>query len=321
MISSLLTVIIWGGVVALIVTAAVSPLETLTWWAGWSEDEIDNRDVDETPRREIGDSDGVHYIVYLSGIASLSGRFLIPRERTFIRNLRARLPGAVIVDDVFPYSPAGAPLLHSPRIFDQLWRLIQKTKLQGRRSFLSILINMRNVFQVMVSADHRYGPMFNRGAATVIEDALTRAGYVAGSGAPITVIGYSGGGQIAVGAATFLTARFDAPVDVVSIGGVIASSPGLMALRHLHQLVGARDTVQKIGAIFFPERWAALAYSEWNHARRDGRIFNHKLSNMGHAGPRGYFGLPKTNGVSNNDRTLDVVAEIIAKDHPADVAS
>ncbi len=316
MIVSALTILSLLALVALLITAALSPLETLSWWAGWTEEEIEQGDVATEPAPTTPHS-GRHYFVYLSGIASLSGRFLIPRERAFIRNLRKRYPEAVIIDDVFPYSPSGAPLLAGPRIFDRLWRLIQRMKLEGRQTMLSVLINMRNVFQVMVSADHRYGPIFNHGAANVIEAALLRGGYQRGSGAAVTIIGYSGGGQIAVGASPFLTARLDAPIDVISIGGVIASGPGMLTVRRLHHIFGDRDRIQKLGAIFFPERWALMPHSEWNVAKNHGRVVVHLMEDIAHAGVKGYFGLPKVDGVSNNERTLGVVGKILSGATPS----
>ncbi len=314
MISSFLLIIFGIGVFALLITAALSPIETLSWWAGWTENELDN--IDDAPAAPESNSNRA-YIIYLSGIASISGRFLIPREKAFIKKLQARFPEAAIIADVFPYSPSGSPLLAAPRVFDQLWRWLQKIKLQGRNSLLLTLINLRNVLQVMISADHRYGPIFNQGAAQAIETALLRAGYVRGGGAPITIIGYSGGGQIAVGAAPFLKARLKAPIDVISIGGVIASDPGLVAVRHLHHVIGDSDNVHKIGAVMFPERWAVMAHSEWNAAKRDRRISFYKMEKMAHAGVRGYFGLPKRNGVSNNQRTLERVVSILDSVNPS----
>jgi len=316
MISTILITAISLALVALLITAALSPIETLSWWAGWTEDELDDHGApqpDLSP--DAGRADAKpksQYIVYLSGIASLSGRFVIPREKAFVKNLSKNFPDAMVIDDVFPYSPAGLPLLASPRAFERIWRWVQKVKLEGRQTILSILINMRNVFQVMISADHRYGPIFNQGAATVIEAALLRAGYVRGSGAPVIIIGYSGGGQIAVGAAAFLKSRLGAPIDVISVGGVVASDPGLHFVRRLHYLYGDGDNIQKIGALMFPERWAAMGHSEWNAGRRDGRIILHKMDRMLHAGARGYFGLVKFDGVSNNERTLERVTAILS---------
>ena len=197
-----------------------------------------------------------------------------------------------------------------------MWRWLQNIKLQGRRSVLSVLIKIRNIYQVMISADHRYGPIYNQGAAQAIETALLGAGYKPSGGAPIIIIGYSGGGQFAVGAATFLRARLSAPIDVISIGGVIASDPGFHALRRLHYIFSDGDNIRKFGALMFPERWKLMAHSEWNTARREGRIIFHEMENMIHAGPRGYFGMPKRDGVSNNQRTLDKVVEILHASGP-----
>ena len=246
------------------------------------------------------------------GSLPFPGRYLLPREKAFIKELRNRLPQAVVISDVFPYSPAGVPLLEAPRVFDRLWRNVQKLKLQGRRTILSGLINMRNIFQVMVSADHRYGPIFNQGAATVIKKELLEAGYSPGSGAPVVIIGYSGGGQVAVGATTFLTNWLRAPISVISIGGVMASDPGMHFVHRLHHLHGDKDNIEKLGAVMFPERWSLMGHSEWNSAKQTGRITLHKMQNVRHAGVRGYFGLVKFDGLSNSQRTLDEVERILS---------
>ncbi len=310
MISEILVVSIGLAIVALLTTAALSPLETLSWWAGWTEQEPA---APAASKETADDRENTMYIVYLSGVASISGRYLLRREEIFIRALRRRFPRAVIIEDVFPYSPSGMPLLASPRLFDRLWRWIQKTDLQGRRTLLRGLTNFRNIYQVMVSADHRYGPIFSQGAANGVETALKNAGYRPGSGARIAVLGYSGGAQVAVGAAPFLKARLSAPVDVISIGGVLASDPGIAAVDALHHFCGDRDRIQKLGAMMFAERWKLFASSHWNAAKRDGRIKIHRLENTFHAGPKGYFGLPKRSGRSNNERTLEVVANILSE--------
>lgn len=311
MISDVIFTIAGLGLLLLLLTAALSPLETLSWWAGWTDRELSGEDQTD-PDPEPGHAAKKVFIVYLSGIASISGRFLIARERAFLDGLATKLPDATVISNVFPYSPKGLPLLGAQRFFNRLWRMLQKTKLDGRQSLLSLLINMRNVFQVMVSADHRYGPIFNQGAAHVIESALLRAGYRANARIPIVLIGYSGGAQIAVGAAPFLRARFKAPIDIVSIGGVMASDPGLHIIRRLDHFCGANDRVEKVGATMFPERWSLLAHSEWNQAKKDGRVRIHRMADMGHAGPRGYFGLPKKPGGSNNERLQAVVADALS---------
>ncbi|WDI30538.1 hypothetical protein PUV54_11280 [Hyphococcus flavus] len=307
MISSLLFTVFLVGAFALMLTAALAPIETLSWWAGWTEDEIEHPAA--PPHRDGAER---RYVVYLSGVASLSGRFLLPRETVFIRKLRSELPDATIISDVFPYSPSGAPLLETPRLFGQLWRRVQFFKLSERRTFLSVLTNLRNIYQVMVSADRRYGPIFNQGAAKVIEDALADAGYVRGSGAPVAIIGYSGGAQVAIGAAAFLRARIGAPIDVIGLGGVVASDPGLKYVRTYHHIMGDGDNIQRFGAVLFPDRWKAAAYSDWNAAKREGRIVKHVMPDMIHAGVKGYFGRPLVNGVSNGERTAKKIASLLS---------
>ena len=54
-----------------------------------------------------------------------------------------------------------------------------------------------------------------------------------------------------------------------------------------------------------------MPHSEWNAAKHEGRVFVHPMEGVAHAGVRGYFGLPKVDGVSNNERTLGVVSEIL----------
>ena len=311
------TLIIIAGALAalaLLVTAALSPLETLSWWAGWTEREIDNDEPTDAVNETKMDSMATHYVVYLSGIASISGAYLQPREKSFIAALRRACPDVKILDNVFPYSPAGLPLLASPRLFDRLWRWVQKAKLQGRATILAALINMRNVFQVLISADHRYGPIFNQGAADVIERALRNAGFRAG--APVTIIGYSGGAQVAIGAASFLKARLETPLEVISVGGVMASDPGLHFVDRLHHFHGTGDKIERLGAIIFPERWSAMRHSQWNAGKRDGRIVLYKRDEIQHAGPRGYFGRIKFDKRSNSEKLLPDIVEIIAAGCP-----
>ncbi len=297
------------GLFVLALTAALSPLETLSWWAGWTEDELG----DTAPPPEDGAGRRERYVVYLSGVASISGQFLLPREKAFIRKLEDRLPEASILSDVFPYSPSGRPLLSSPRLFEQLWRRLQFLRIHGRSGLMSRLVNIRNIFQVMVSADHRYGPIFNQGAASVIETALLENGYRLGSNAPVAIIGYSGGAQVALGAAPFLAARLGAPIDIVSVGGVMSSGVGLRYIRKLHHIIGSLDKVERVGAVIFPDRWKAAAYSDWNAAKREGRIDIRHIDDMTHTGVNGYFGrLPgKHGGPSNAERTLKLIADMI----------
>lgn len=311
MIASTLSLIISISVFSLIIAAALSPIESLSWWAGWNDAEA----TDAPPvkiTKPATPHENRRYIIYLSGISTMAGHYLADQEARFLQDLKARIPDAEIISDIFPYSPSGAPLLASPRLLDKVWRRLLAMRLNGRGA-MATLANLRNFFQVLVSADHRYGPIFNLGAAQVIANALERHGYPKGAGAPVAIIGFSGGAQVGLGAAPFLKPAIGAPIDIIALGGVMASDPGVNAVRKIHRFYGARDSVQKLGAIFFPERWRIFSYSAWNKARRTGKITTQRIGSMKHSGPRGYFGLQRY----KDDRRYvdDTVTAVVAALH------
>ena len=309
MIISTISLIAAISICALIAAAALSPIESLSWWAGWNDKEAEFDDT--LPKSVPTSAEEAHFVVYLSGVSTMTGHYLTDREVRFIDQLKQRVPTIEVINDIFPYSPSGAPLLAAPRLLDRFWRLLLARRLKGRTA-MSFLANLRNIFQVLVSADNRYGPIFNFGASQVISEALLRHGYQPGSGAPVTIIGYSGGAQIGLGATPFLTSSLDAPVDVIALGGVLASGPGVGAVRKLHRLYGAKDGVHRLGSLFFPERWGVYAHSKWNKAKREGRIIPQSIGVMKHAGPSGYFGVGEApDGRRYVDHTLDAVAGLL----------
>jgi len=80
---------------------------------------------------------------------------------------------------------------------------------------------------VAVSADRRYGLIYNQGIAQVIYNGLRQRGYE-----PVnTLIGYSGGGQMSVASAPYLSPAILAPIDAISLGGV-----RIAHLEHLYHI-------------------------------------------------------------------------------------
>lgn len=302
---TLLAVLIVGFLIA----GILSPFEALGWWAGW----YGRHPEEEEHVRALYPVDNAEgFVVFLSGIHSVSGETYAEREILFLERLRKRLTDKVVViDDIFPYSVTNRALT-GQRIFAKFWRWALKRKLSGP-GLAGALINFRNVWQVAVSADSRYGPIYNQGSAEMIAKGLELHGYEPGSGVPVTLIGYSGGGQIAVGAAPHLRSMLSAPISVVSLGGVISSDPGLLALEHVYHLYGRRDMVQRTGNFLFPGRWPILPYSAWNQAKQQGVI---KLISMGpadHTGPKGYLDAESflPNGQSYLDATVETIARIV----------
>ena len=241
------------GVLAFLVAGALAPLEALGWWAGWFS-EVEP--VEESTPRERSTSQAQHFLVFLAGIDSVSGESYTPKEVNFIRQLRKRLPETEVVK-LYPYSVTNRPLT-AQRIFARVWRWVLACRLNGR-AVIGFMINLRNLWQVVISADRRYGPLYNEGSPELILRGLERHGYVWESGVPITLLGYSGGGQIACGAASPLHALLGAPLEIISLGGVMSSDPGLSSVQHLYHLYGERDGVQRLGAIFFPDRWPIMS--------------------------------------------------------------
>lgn len=299
------------GLVVLVVfvAGALAPFEALGWWAGWFGDDL----LSARPAPARGAAED--FVVYLSGINSVSGEAYAPREVAFLARLREALKGVTFIDDIFPYSVTNRALT-GQRALARLWRWIHRRKLQGR-ALAGFLINLRNFWQVGVSADRRYGPIYNQGSAQMLLDGLRRHGYRPGKAKSITLIGYSGGSQIAVGAAPYLQAATGARIRVISLGGVISADPGLLALDKLYHLYGSRDGVQRLGALFFPGRWRLLPHSAWNQGLKQGKVELVPLGPVGHTGPGGYLDAasPAT-GPSNLERTLEAVTRLVSPRAP-----
>jgi pimeloyl-ACP methyl ester carboxylesterase len=250
-------------------------------------------------------------VVFLSGIGEASGAWRFPEERRFLDRLRPALPDAVLIDDIVPYLVT-SNALDEEKMFNGVWRLVNRMLRRHPTSPVGFLINLRNVLQVMVSVDHRYGPFYNLGKAETIGEALADHGYPARSGRPVILVGYSGGGQVAVGAALYLTHLLQAPITVVSVGGAISSDPGLMSADHLYHLYGDLDSVEKGTHYLFAGRWPISRASFWNQALRRGTITLLPRGPVGHNGATGYFGedaLP--DGTPRVERTVAVVRELI----------
>jgi hypothetical protein len=307
------------GLLLLILLALLSPFEALGWWAGWSR----RRLAPTTPVRDGATltmsttgrpAPAPVYVVYLTAIGGISAEELSGRERGFLERLRQQLPEAVLIHDVFPFSVTNNPL-NGERQFAWLWERIHKSRLRGRPGILSAFIFARNLFQVGVSADPRYGPIYNVGVGYEIARSLFRHGYPAEGGRPIVSMGWSGGGQIALGVGRYLAEGLGAPVYAISIGGVLSNDPSLSYISHLYHLEGSKDAFPHIGDVLFPGRWPIVPYSAWNQARQQGKITFLDPGPMRHTGHGDYFDqrtlLP--DGQSHVDKTVAVISEIIGK--------
>lgn len=302
--------VVVAAIALFLVSSAVAPLEALGWWAGWRGG---GRPEEEGSPEEP--SDAVHFLVYLSGISALAGDVVAGEETRFLDRLQARLPRSKVVRDVFPYSVTNTGL-NGQRALAWFWTRLEGIRGRRRGALVGLLINLRNAFQVMVSADQRYGPIYNFGVAEEILGALRRAGYRAGSGVPVTLLGWSGGAQIALGATPFLARSLEARISLVSVGGVMAADPGLDRIHHLWHLTGSRDRVQHLGFLASPGRWPMAVGSPWQRAFMEGRITEIPMGPLEHRYPGNYFDEQATlpDGSSHADRTLEMVLRVLAED-------
>lgn len=271
----MLTSLLIGVVLLVLLAAALAPLESLGWYAGWYKtDEVPDatRMAEQEERKGASASAQADaYLVYLSGIGAISGTSIPDEELPFLERLAARVPRTVLTHDVFPYSVTNTGLtVH--RAFAGLWRRIEQIRVEKPSGLLPFLINVRNLLQVLVSADQRYGPVMNYGVSVEVLHSLLKRGYDLRQRRPIVLLGSSGGGQMAVGATLFLDHMTGAPIYVISIGGVIASDPGLDVISQLYHLYGTKDTVQALADKVFPARWPSAAGSSWHRAVAAGRV-------------------------------------------------
>jgi hypothetical protein len=306
------------ALIGLLIWAALAPFEALGWWAGWFGDKIYQEDAPVLLPTESHKPNADFYVLFLSGISRVSGETFSRREQNFLKHLAQAMPGALVIDNIFPYSVNNLPLTGQP-IFAGLWQWALRRKLSRHwlERLAGYLINLRNMWQVAISIDKRYGPIYNQSMAQVIVNTLLRYGYDLDARCPIILVGYSGAGQIAVGTATYLKEELSAPVFVISMGGIFGSDAGLLAADHVYHLYGTKDRPQKLGKILFPGRWPFFFYSTWNRAVRMGRVSEICLGSISHAGHTGYLTTSRKlpDGLSHLEKTVQTIASLPYESH------
>jgi hypothetical protein len=311
----------WCGVALTLLFIAVAvavPVSVLTWWAGWSR--RTGPATAPAPALPAGPPAAGPFLVYLSGIGDISGEYQTRYEDELLAEVATRVPGLVVVTDVFAYSVVNLSMT-SQRELGWFWAWVNEVRLRKGSPLKGVgkLINLRNILHITVSADRRYGPVYNYGVAEMILQGLVRQGYVPGSGAPVTLLGYSGGGQIALATAGFVQATLRAPVQVVSLAGIMNSSGSLATISRLTHLYGTGDRQHRLGALIFPARWPLFPGSQWGRAAAEGKIVLSCLGPMTHAGRGSYLDATAalSDGRSYREATADAIGELILRLGPA----
>ena len=298
----------------IVVMALLAPFETLGWWAGWSP-----RDLEHDPPQPAEPAAPDHaeqpphaFVVYLTGVGGFSGAALRESEARFVESLAARLPRAAVIRDVFPYSVNNNPL-DGHRVMSTFWRWLQQNRLKMPNSIFDLPVILHNVMQVGVSSDPRYGPVYNLGVAREVVQSLMRHGYATGAATEITLVGYSGGAQISIAIARYLTNTLRASVRVISLGGVFSSDPALTYVDHIYHFEGQRDPMPRLGVVLYPGRWPVMATSAWNAVKRKGRVTTIRRGLIAHFGAMDYFSESATlpDGRTHLEQTVEHVAAIV----------
>lgn len=306
--------------VILLVWGTVSPVGTLVWWLNEAENLgvkglKKNRSKSLPSARNTNSSTQSSkincYIVFLTGVGDFSANQLTPGEELFLERLVELHPNCIAVSDVFPYSAANESL-GGRRVLAPLWRFANEA--DGWLQNADILIKIRNLWRFAISADERYGPIYNQGIADAVINRMNAAHsipYSSKQPLKIILIGTSGGAQVALGASYYLNQWLDAQIIVVSVGGVFAGDDGFQAVKQTYHLQGRRDWIEDVGFVF-PSRWPWAVGSPFNQARRQGNFTVETIGPQGHDGPTGYFGLKpaKPNGTTYVELTLQAVNQL-----------
>lgn len=311
--SSTLRLLILAAVIVA-VWGTLSPVGTLVWWLN---QEAASLGLKQNPSKQIPPSSRSNspnksrqincYIVFLPGVGNFSADQVTTGEANFVSRLVQTHPHCVAVKDVFPYSAANEDL-GGERILAPLWDFANNA--DGWLDVADVLIKIRNIWRFAISADQRYGPIYNQGIASAIVERMNVAHPIPRSSRQpfkIILIGTSGGAQVALGAANYLDRWLEAEILVVSIGGVFNGKEGFNVVERVYHLRGERDWVEDIGGIIFPSRWLWTIGSAFNQVRQRGDYVAKISGPHAHDGSTGYFGLES---VGKTDTTyLDLTVQ------------
>lgn len=267
------------------------------FWNGWLGELPDPARLfartDQPPPPSAGaPAPADRFVVYLDGIHQ-SRQEHPPRVAALLAELEARLPaGTVLIEGVQTYTISPAELAAdagSRWFWRRLFALQESHPNPLVTGFCTTLVQANNVIKVGISADRRYGPILNYELALKVVQRLVEAGLRQGSGQRIVLLGYSGGGEMAVGMADVLQVLCRCPVQILTCCGVFSGNQRLDQVSGIAMVVGSRDPVAALGPLLFPGRSPLLPLSNWNKARLAGRVQRQVVPGMGHNGRSGPF--------------------------------
>lgn len=267
----------------------VAPISTLSWWAEEGNGLANQRP--DLSRDDVAVDPPSCYIVFLTGVGDMDAQELADGEAVFLDRLETALPACIVVRDVFPYSAVSEDIGGQP-LFGWLWDISQSNEDSGVDP-AGLVLQMRNLWRVALSADSRYGRAYNRGTASTIVERMHDTYPIPEtleSPFQLVLMGTSGGAQVALGSVNYLKDWLPAEVTVMSFGGVFDGQSGFNGAAQVYHFHGTEDLVDNVGSLMFPSRWRWTWASPFNRARRSDRYQALSSGPHEHDGDRGYFG-------------------------------
>ena len=279
----------------LIPTAGITSLVgQFAFWEGWigGLQEPAQLFASEEKRARANGSARSHYVVYLDGIHQHASEHP-PRITAFLSLLEQALgPHTRLLTGIEAYTVLPVGLAEDPGTA-WFWRRLFTLQEQNPSALVQVLAGMlvqaNNVIKVGISSDRRYGPIINVEQALKVAERLADLGFHPSSGSPITLLGYSGGGEMAMGMADYLRRICRSPVRIITFCGVFSGNQELARVEGITTVVGTRDPLQLVGRITFPGRSPLLPYTRWNKAVHSGAVRHTLIPGMTHNGNQGPF--------------------------------
>lgn len=291
---SLLELLVWAGFVLVVVVALVgvySVMADFVFWEGWMQGLADPSDL--FPEKSGSQPpDHRHYLVYLDGIHQ-SEECHPPRVSEFLECLDdAIAEDTLLVKGIEAYTITNVGL-RSTLLAGWFWQRLfslQEHHPNGLVRFLcAFCVQANNVIKVGISSDRRYGPVMNYELALKIARRLGLMGFHPSHAARVVLVGYSGGGEMAIGTAEILQQLCRVPVQVITVCGVFSGNGSLERVEDVAMVVGSRDPVAALGRLAYPGRLPLLFLSNWNRWQRLHRLHRYPIVGMSHNGSTGPF--------------------------------
>ena len=293
----------------LIPTAGIYSVVTqYAFWEGWLDGLPAPEELFNAPAPPPAQLSVRRYVVYLDGIHQCE-RDHPPRVAAFLELLERQLPADTqLLRGLETYTVMPVALREDTGS-SWFWRRVfalQEHHPYGLVQLVcAVLVQANNVIKVGISSDRRYGPILNYELALKIALRLADAGFYPGQGCELVLLGYSGGGEMAMGVADYLRRICRSPVRIITVCGVFSANQVLDAVDQITTVVGTADPVAAFGRIAYPGRLPWMVLSNWNQALRDGLVRRRVIPGMSHNGKQGPFAPGGREAVVNQ-----VVAEL-----------